>query len=322
MPVLVTGGTGFLGRNLVDRLLTDGRRVRVLTRDASRAPRTWSGRVEMELGDLRDSGSVRRAVADVSVIYHLAGEVHDSTLFEAVNIGGVQAIFEEAERSGVVKVVHLSSAGVTGASGHGTVTESTPCHPSNDYERTKYRGEQVVSAFVSRGKIKAVVLRPTIVFGEEKNGKDSLLEWLSAIQAGRFAFVGRRGIANYVYVQDVIDACVKAAEANSSPFETYIVGDSTAVQEFVHAAAAALDTRPPQATVPVWLAYGIAAGMETGRRLFGTPAPLTISRVRTLSSNVMFSAEKLHGHLGWVPRVGFRQGLRRTVAWYRQCGKL
>jgi hypothetical protein len=74
--------------------------------------------------------------------------------------------------------------------------------------------------------------------------------------------------------------------------------------------------------VPTWAAYAVAVGMETANRMLGTPAPLTLSRVRALSSACRFSGDKLRTHAGVTLPFGYRTGLMRTVKWYRAEGKL
>lgn len=322
MLTLVTGATGFIGRHLAQRLLESRQPVTILTRDRSRVPLEWRNRVNVAIGDLRDKETLKPAFEGVSVLYHLAGEIRDPALFRPVNEQGVRVLLETADHAGVAKVIHLSSVGVIGAKGRGVVTEDNPCEPKNEYERSKYAGERIVLEWAERGRFQAVVVRPTTVFGEGKRGRDSLLEWLRAIQQGRFVFIGAKGIANYVYVEDVVDACIQLAGKPYGLTGPYIVADPTTIHEFVAAGVVALGVSMPRITVPVWLAYALAAGLQTANRVLGTQAPLTVSRVQALTSEFVFSGRRLYDTYGVQPRIGFREGLIRTVRWYRDMGML
>ena len=246
--------------------------------------------------------------------------------------GGQQA----ARANGAKRFVHLSSVGVIGADQPGTITEETPCRPKNEYERTKLEGERAVLDFARSSGQDAVVVRPTIVFGEGvARSRDSLLEWLKAVQRGRFVFIGKQAVANYVYVGDVVEALLRLSERPSPSGEIFHVADPAPMQDFVGAMAEALGVPRPTRFVPAWAAYAVAAGLQVANRLFGTPTPLTFSRVRTLSSACRFSGDKLLTQAGFtlpfgyellvypvVNPFGYQAGLMRTVRWYQATGKL
>jgi nucleoside-diphosphate-sugar epimerase len=213
--------------------------------------------------------------------------------------------------------------GVIGATGSGVVTEDTPCHPRNGYERSKLKGEQIVLACAQAGRIEAVIVRPTIVFGEgAARPGDSFLEWLRAVQQGRFRFIDRKGIANYVYVGDVVETMLRLAERPMGGPSVYIVADPAPMQDFVGAMAQALGVLAPMRSIPVWAAYTLAVGLTVANRLIQTPAPLTLPRVRALTSQCVFSGDKLRKQAGIVFPFGYRTGLARTVRWYREAGYL
>jgi len=321
--VLVTGATGFIGRHLTERLLQEGATVRVVTRDRSRVPLLWAGRVEVITGNLLNQGVREQATQGVSLIYHLAGETRDKAAMRAVNVEAVRALLTTAAEVGVKRIVHLSSVGVIGAEGRGVVTEDTPCRPKSEYERTKFEGEQAVLALAQEGRCSAVVVRPAIVFGEGvTRSRDSFLEWLRAINSGQFMFLGRNAVVNYVYVGDVVEAMRQLADYSATGAEVFLAADPAPMRDFVEAAAQALGVPMPNKTMPLWLAYTAGACLQLANRVLGTPAPLTLSRVRALSSRCLFSGDKLQTRVGVTLLFGYRQGLLRTVRWYRERGAL
>jgi nucleoside-diphosphate-sugar epimerase len=174
-----------------------------------------------------------------------------------------------------------------------------------------------------RSQTPVTIVRPTIVFGEEPNrDRDSLAAWLVAIQRGWFRFVGRGGsVANYLYVGDLVHACLLVADSDRATGEVYIVSDSCPLREFVGAAAGYLGVRMP-GNLPAWLAYAAAIGLEGASRLTHFSPPLTVSRIRALTNRVVYSSGKARTELGFRPEVGWREGLRRTLEWYRENGLL
>ena len=323
MSVLVTGASGFIGQHLTGRLLERGMALRVVTRNPDRLPAEWRGRVEVVTGSLSDKGTIESATKGASLVFHLAGETQDQASMRAVNTEVTRALVQAARAAGAKRFVHLSSVGVIGADQPGTVTEEAPCRPKNEYEQTKLEGERAVLDFARSGGLDAVVVRPTIVFGEGVGrSRDSLLEWLKAVQRGRFAFIGKQAVANYVYVGDVVEAMIRLSERPSAGGEVFHVADPAPMRDFVGAMTDALGVPRPTKTVPVWAAYAAAAVLQAANRLFGTPAPLTLSRVRALSSVCRFSGDKLRMQAGVALPFGYRTGLTRTVRWYRASGRL
>ena len=321
--VLVTGASGFIGRHLTKRLLESGSSVRVVTRNPHRLPSEWAGRVETVRGSLLGSGVREAATKGVSLIFSLAGETRDQSSMQAVNVEAMRGLVEAAVAAGVKRIVHLSSVGVVGAVGPGVFTEETLCRPRNAYERSKLEGEQVVLACAKTSQIEAVIARPTIVFGEGiMRLDDSFLEWLRAVQQGRFVFIGTKAVANYVYVGDVVEAMLRLAERPVSGPATYIVADPAPMWDLVGTMAQALGVPAPTRSVPVWAAYLAGTGLEAAHRLIGTRAPLTPARVRALSSQTVFSGDKLRKEASIAFPFGYRAGLVRTVRWYQDAGKL
>jgi dihydroflavonol-4-reductase len=317
--ISVTGGTSFIGRHLVTSLLEQGNKVRILTRQLAILRQLWpKGNIEPWPGDLTLPDTLRGFTDSAQVIYHLGGEIRNVNSFNSVNVDGTQALLKICRGKNLEKFVHLSSVGVIGASGAGSVNESTPCHPKNEYERSKLAGEQIVLTAFKKYQVPVTVLRPTIVFGEGSNkDHDSFAQWLYAIQRGWFRFIGTGdAVANYVYVEDVVNACLLAAKKKATG-EVYIVSDSCSLRDFVGAASEFLGVRMP-GHLPTWLAYILAGGFEIAGKVARFSPPLTVSRAKALTNSVVYSNDKLRKQLGFSPIVGWREGLHRTITWYRQ----
>lgn len=323
MVVLVTGATGFIGRHLIRKLLEQHASIRVVTRDPSRLPVEWRGLVDVVVGNLTELRVQAAATKGVGLIYNLAAELRDSSLMRAINAEAVRGLMEQAAQAGVRRVVHLSSVGVIGAKGAGVATECTPCHPQSLYEQTKLDGERIVQEYARSREIEGVILRPTIVFGDRKVGEgDGLLHWLRVVRRERFVFFGKNGVANYIYVGDVVESLLRLSEIPVSRTAVYIAADPAPMSEFVRAMAQVLGVPTPRRRLPLWAAYALGAIGQIINRMFGMSAPLTLSRVRALSSKTIFSGDRLLTELGVPFPYGYEKGLDLTVQWYRSVGRL
>jgi nucleoside-diphosphate-sugar epimerase len=211
--------------------------------------------------------------------------------------------------------------GVMGATRSGPVDESGPCHPRNAYEQSKLEAERLAMGWSVQFRIPLVALRPTIVFGARSGGDpDSFLGLLRAIKSRRFVYFDRLAIANYVYVEDVVAACLAGSARTARG--VFIVADPCSLVDFGAAAAEALDVPAPRTHVPVLVAHGASVLLKALGTVLGRPSPLTPARVRALSNRTLFHSSTIEAALDWRPAIGYRAGLVRTVQAYCKAGSL
>jgi len=323
--VLVTGATGFIGRHLVHALLgAEDVQVKIMTRGGYPFPDSWVGAAEVRIVDLTDRRSLRSALQGTDIVYHLAGETREAALFHKVNVEGTRNLLEACAGQALSRFLYLSSAGVIGPGGGNIVDEEAACDQADEYERSKFLAEETVTRFADENGMPVTILRPTVVFGEgPRRGKDSFGQWLRAIQSGRFWPIGRGSyVANYIYVKDLVQGCVLAANSEKAVGETYILSDPCPLKEFIAMMAGALGKKIPRFFIPVPLAYLAAAGSEIVGTLLGMSFPLTLNRVRALTSRRLYSSRKIRQELGFTPKIGLADGIRRTVVWYVDNGLL
>jgi nucleoside-diphosphate-sugar epimerase len=234
-----------------------------------------------------------------------------------VNVEGLGLILDASASSGVRTFCYFSSAGVYGTPRPGPVTEETQCDPVTEYQKTKYVGEHLVRGFSDAGKLRTIVVRPTIVFGEGKNQSSVFFfKLMTAIRDGRFLFFGDKGVANFVYVGDLVEACLFLVEHASKSHEVCLVSDSVSMAEFVGFAADSLHVACPRISVPVWLAHALAVILQMGNLLFKTSVPLTSTGVRALSCTSIFLSKRLRDEYHFTFPFGSQRGLKQTAQWY------
>jgi nucleoside-diphosphate-sugar epimerase len=318
--VLVTGGAGFLGCWLVDRLLALGQSVRVLLKDEEEPPNYWKG-VECVRGNLLDQLSLTRAVDCVRAVYHLAGDLRTSQTAYIVNHRGTENLISVCSKIDLERFLFFSSVSVICEGTPGKWDERSICKPRNQYAYGKYMAELAVLKAGVDGKLPATVLRPSTVFGPRKAAKgDSFLSLMRAINKGQFRMIGRPGaIANYIFVQDVVDAALSISTRPEAIGQVFHITDSCPLLEFVGHAAKLLDVAPPK-RIPLVMAYPFALLMEAIAKVSNRPMPLTRARIRAIASRAEFVSCKL----GMIHPLsfGWREGLRITLADYEGRGLL
>ena len=201
--VNVIGGSGFIGTRLMRRLRnTDFLDSKIIDKAPSRAFPDL-----VTLSDVRSVEQLRESISDGSVIVNLAAEhrdnVHPSSLYDEVNVGGAKNICTVAREKGVQSIIFTSSVAVYGFAPIGT-DESGKIAPFNDYGRTKYEAEQVFMAWQAEEPEKRtlVIIRPTVVFGEQNRG--NVYNLLRQIVAGKFVMVGHgENRKSMAYVENV-----------------------------------------------------------------------------------------------------------------------
>jgi nucleoside-diphosphate-sugar epimerase len=232
--VLVTGGTGFIGGRLVERLVLEGKaRVRVLVRNYGRACQLGRLPVELVRGDIVEPADVRRAVIGCDTVFHCAyGNTGSAELQRQVNVQGTQHILEAALQQGIRRVVHVSTVAVYGPGVDGDLDETAPRrHSGHVYADSKLDAETIALQYARRG-LPVCVVQPTVVYGPF--APVWTIEILRQLRTGRVILVdGGTGLANVVYVDDVVSALLRAAVTEAAVGETFLIsGEPVPWREF------------------------------------------------------------------------------------------
>jgi nucleoside-diphosphate-sugar epimerase len=317
----VTGGSGFIGGRLIERLRREGTRVRALARSDAAARRVAELGAEPVRGDLDDREAMSSGADGSERAFHLAAQVGDWGSwadFERGNVDGTRNALAACAEAGVRRFVHCGTeAALMAGEPLVQVDESAPLRPDSraPYPATKARAEQAVRD-ANREGFETVVVRPRFVWGA---GDTTLLpEMVDTVRKGRFAWVGGgRNITDTTHVDNAVEGLMLAAE-RGRPGEAYFVTDGEPVvfREFVTAMLETQGVEPPDHSLPAWTAGPMARFAEAAWKalpLRGAP-PMTTFRAWILTQECTIDISKARDELGYAPLVSHEQGLAEMKA--------
>ena len=215
MNVLVTGGTGFTGRALVQRLLRDGHRVVALDYKEGLGTRALArAGAEVVIGSVTDAALLRRCMRGIEVVHHLAAAFRELNVparhYHEVNVGGTRNVLAAAAEAGVQKVVYCSTCGVHGNIDHPPANEQAPIQPADYYQQTKYEAEPIVLEYCRRG-LPATILRPAAIYGPGDPERFFMI--FKRVARGRFPMFGDgKTLYHPLYVDNLVDAFLLAMD--------------------------------------------------------------------------------------------------------------
>jgi len=325
MTVLVTGGGGFLGGHLVDLLIQSGEDVRVLALPAEDVSRLTAATVDVCRGDLRDRSSLEAAVDGADRVLHCAartGPWGDEDEYRQVNVLGVQALLEVALAAGVERFVHVSSIAVHGTDVRGTADETTPLHGGSDpYSKTKAEGERLLERMIKRSDAPVTIVRPGLVYGpRDTNG---FARFARLVEQGRMPIIGSgHNHVPLIHVSDVARGILLAADAERAVGNAYLLVSEEPVTQidYFTTIAGELGVPAPRLHVPYHAALALGASAEVAGHLFGmrNPPPVMRFGVRQLGGENRFLGDRARADLGFSPQVRLTDGVRQSIAWYRE----
>jgi farnesol dehydrogenase len=326
LRVLLTGGTGFLGKNVARGLRAAGHGLRVLARPSSRLE-GLPAEAEIARGDVTDLDSLARAAAGCDAVCHMAALVKawvpDRSRFDAVNVGGLRNALAAARSAGA-RLVYTSSFIAIGPAGPEPADEKR-VHPGNryrnDYERTKARADALAREAAAAGQ-DVVLLYPGVVYGPgDLTDGNLVVKMIADHLAGRLPGIIGPGdrIWSYAFVGDVAAGHVAALERGRKGERYFLCGENVDMNAFFATLGRVSPAPPPRRHIP----YGVASLL--GRALFGwaeltgQPPLLTHEVVKVFREHWAYSSAKARAELGYEP-TPLEEGLRRTVTWLREQG--
>ena len=327
MRVLVTGATGFTGGHLARALAARGDEVSALVRTENPAATALArAGVTLVLGDLRDRQALAAATGGVDVVYHIAAMYRqaglDDEVYRAVNATAVKDVIEAAALGGVRRVVHCSTVGVHGDVEHPPANEDAPLKPGDVYQVTKLEGEQLAREAGARLGVEVTIARPTGIYGP---GDRRLLRLFRGVARRRWFTLGDGEIYYHLtFIDDLVDGFRLCGTHPAAANRTYILagGEVTTLNALVALVADVAGVPAPTRHFPVWPFWTAGAVCEVICRPLGIEPPIFRRRVDFFTKSRAFDITRARTEIGFAPRVGLREGIRRTLDWYRTEGWL
>jgi nucleoside-diphosphate-sugar epimerase len=238
-----------------------------------------------------------------------------------VNATAVGHLVEQAARAGVRRVVHCSTVGVHGDIEHPPANEDAPLRPGDVYQQTKVEGEERARDAAERFHIEVTIARPSGIYGP---GDRRLLK-LFRQTVRRSPILGRGEIYYHLtYIDDLVDGIRLCGEHPAAANRTYILagGEVTTLNELTAAIAQVAGVAPQRLHLPVWPFWLAGAACEAICAPFGIEPPIYRRRVDFFTKSRAFAITRARTEIGYAPTIGVREGITRTLNWYRDHGWL
>ncbi len=310
MKCLVTGGSGFFGELLCQKLLSQGHEVSNLDLNKNSSE---DKKITFIQADIRDYSKVLEATMNVDVVFHNVAQVplaKDKELFDTVNRVGTENILKASLENGVKKLVYTSSSAVFGVPKKNPVDEAMEPTPMEAYGQAKYDGELECKKYFDKG-LDVSIVRPRTILGLGRLGIFQILfEWVYNGQNVP-VFSGGDNIYQFVHAEDLADVCILISKI--AGFNIYNCGakEFGSMKEILQDLCNYAKTGSKVKSVPMWPAV---MGMKISSAL--GISPLGAYHALMYGKSMYFSHEKVEKELNWTPKYSNKDMMIESYKWY------
>ena len=327
MRILITGGTGFIGKKLIPVLQEQGHEISVLCRKREKAEKMLPNNCKIVLGDITDAESLKGCCAGIDMLYQLVGlsgnelpSDHQFARFRKVNVEGLRNIVEEAKRAHVKRFIQVSSIAAMGIVKKMPINAESKCEPYLPYQVSKREGELLVLKEVKENGFPAIIVRPAKVYGPE--GEDSYQSIINMCKKGIFPRVGMRDAqVSHCYIDDLISTLALLTEKGKVG-EIYICATEKGIgfYESVRLVAKLMNKKVTMIPIPRWLMASIAYCIELIFGCMGKKSPVTRKNVIAATTDRIYDFSTNKRDIGFVSSITMEEGIRRCVEYNKQKG--
>jgi nucleoside-diphosphate-sugar epimerase len=320
----VSGASGFIGRHLVRSLLADGGSVFILVRPLAEVADLEAKGAVVFRGDFTKIGDLEKFFPGlkIDVVFHLAALVKEAgvpdSLFYRVNVEGTKNLLKIAKKYGVGRFVQVSTTGVLGDVDQIPAPVDAPYKPVDIYQKTKTEAEVIVRQFGYDNNLEVVIARPGAVYGP---GDRRFLKLFKMVNRGFFAMLGRgQNYLHPVYIDDLVAGLKLCGTVPGIGGRIYHLAGLkyVTVKEWTEAIAAALNKKIRPLHLPLGPILLAADIFEWLGKTFRFEPPIFRRRIEFFVKNRAFDISVAVAELGYFPGVTLKEGLKKTVSWYRQ----
>lgn len=321
--IFLTGGTGFIGKSIALKLAESGYYVHVLFRSLSKTSDLKHPNIRLFEGDILNIPRLERAMESCTGVIHLAAFARAWTKnkedFYNINYTGTVNVLDVAVKSGIKKVIFTSTAGVIGPSHSGEIIDETTERKIAfyfEYERTKWLAEEKIREYVQNG-LDVVIVNPTRVYGPGLlSESNSLTAMIKSYVEGKWHLIPGKGntIANYVYVDDVVNGHINAYQKGKSGEKYILGGKNITYNDFFSLLGKISGKKYLLIKMPRLVLVIISRMMMFYTAITGKPPLITPGLVKKFLDNCILSSDKAIKELGYTI-TSIESGIKQTLEW-------
>ena len=319
MKAFVTGGTGFIGKHVVRKLVKRGYQVFALVRSGESAAEIAQIGATPVHGSITDMASMREGMRGSDVVFHIAGwykvGAEDWMKAEEINVGGTRKVLRLAQELNIPKIVYTSSVAVFGNT-KGKLADENYFQGGpflTEYDRTKWLAHYKVALPMMEKGAPIIIVQPGGVYGP---GDHSLLgQMMMAFYRGQMPMVfGPDTTVTYAHVEDIAEGHILAAEKGKIGESYVLAGPAVPLGEMYDFWAQITGKRPPLIRIPSSLIRPFGPVIGAAAALLPLPEMFSQEAVNELGATYMAAANKARAQLGWQPR-SLHEGMTETFEW-------
>ncbi len=319
MKAFITGGTGFIGSHLVDRLLKEGNHeLRCMVRNEEK----WlEGKEYKKIRcDLNDIAALQHAMDGVDVVFHLAGVVKaaDTRVFHRVNVEGTENLIRVAQKLGIPKLIISSSQAAAGPSVNKPINENDEMMPVSRYGESKKRMEVMIHNLADQSQ-QITIIRPSSVYGPRE---EDIYTFFKVASKGICPIIGhgRGKVISMAHVRDIVNGLLLAADYNHSGVRTYFLSSERGYDwhEIRDATSRALGKKLRTINVPARMVRSVGKITQTAASFFGKYPVMNEDKAREMVLSWECSVDKAIKDLGYKQNIDLNDGILDTINWYKR----
>lgn len=326
MRIYITGATGFVGSNLVSRLIDENHDITCLMR----IPQKYTSsaifaKCNLIKGDVTDRDSIRGTLDNMDAVIHLAvlGHLNEGKQsfndFHTVNVSGTKNILEECTISKPKRILCFSSTAAIGLPRVHSIDEDTPMQPTDPYGKSKKEADELIRHYIEKYHLPIVSLCFSHIYGPGE--QRDFLKIIKMVKKGIFPQVGfTPNLYPSVYISDAVEA-IKLALKKAKVGEKYMIADDDphdlrVIRKIILRNLGIRRKFYP--IIPKHISIYSAYVMELISGIFGVIPPIKARNLKSITAGRRISIEKAKREMGFKPKINLEEGIRRTIAWYRK----